>query len=105
MIGVLLIVVAIGIGLEVKGLLIGQSAEPDEQEAIRQFIAGHPRVERVLNLITVQLGQELMVAVKAKMRESQNAGVLIDDINAAESALRAAFPAVRWVFFEPDLVD
>jgi divalent metal cation (Fe/Co/Zn/Cd) transporter len=105
MIGVLLILVAIGIGLEVKGLLIGQSAEPAEQEAIRQFIASHPRVEQVLNLITVQLGQELMVAVKAKMRESQSAGTLIDDINATEEALQAAFPAVRWVFFEPDLVD
>jgi cation diffusion facilitator family transporter len=105
MIGVLLIVVAFGIGLEVKGLLIGQSAEPAEQEAIHQFIAGHPRVEQVLNLITVQLGQELMVAVKAKMRESQNACTLIDDINATEEALQAAFPAVRWVFFEPDLVD
>jgi cation diffusion facilitator family transporter len=105
MIGVLLILVALGIGLEVKGLLIGQSAEPTEQEAIRQFIASHPRVEQVLNLITVQLGQELMVAVKAKMRESQNASTLIDDINATESALQAAFPAVRWVFFEPDMVD
>lgn len=105
MIGALLILVAIAIGMEVKGLLIGQSAEPAEQEAIRQFIAGHPRVEQVLNLITVQLGQELMVAVKAKMRESQNAGTLIDDINATEDALQAAFPAVRWVFFEPDTVD
>ena len=105
MIGVLLIVVAIGIGWEVKGLLIGESAEPTEQEAIRQFIASHPRVEQVLNLITLQLGQELMVAVKAKMRESQSAGTLIDDINATEEALRAAFPAVRWVFFEPDHVE
>ena len=76
-----------------------------EQEAIRKFIAGHPRVEQVLNLITVQLGQELMVAVKAKMRESHSAGRLIGDINATEDALQAAFPAVRWVFFEPDLVD
>jgi divalent metal cation (Fe/Co/Zn/Cd) transporter len=105
MIGVLLIVVAFGIGWEVKGLLIGESAEPTEQEAIRQFIAGHPRVEQVFNLITLQLGQELMVAVKAKMRESQSAGTLINDINATEEALRAAFPAVRWVFFEPDTVE
>jgi cation diffusion facilitator family transporter len=105
MIGVLLIVVAIGLGVEIKGLLIGQSAEPAEQEAIRLFIASHPTVEQVMNLITLQLGREIMVAVKAKMRESQNAAALIDDINQTERALHAAFPAVRWVFFEPDVTD
>lgn len=104
-VGALLILVAIGIGVEIKGLLIGQSAEPAEREAIRQFITSDPRVERVLNLITLQLGQEIMVAVKAKMRAAPDAATLIDGINETERALHAAFPTVRWVFFEPDVAD
>ena len=38
-IGVLLIVVAIGIGIEIKALLIGQSAEPETEERMREFLA------------------------------------------------------------------
>ena len=36
------------------------------------------------------------------MRERTNAATLITDINACEAALRQKFPAVNWIFFEPD---
>ncbi len=42
-IGVLLIVVAIGIGIEIKALLIGQSAEPETVERMREFLAAAGR--------------------------------------------------------------
>jgi len=46
-----------------------------------------------------------MVAVKAAMRDRPSVRELIGDINTCETALRAAFPKVRWLFFEPDLSD
>src|SRR5687767_4614615 len=67
-IGVVLIVVAIGIAIEIKGLLIGQSADPETETRLRTFLEGHPEVTRVLRLITMQLGTTLMVAVKAEMK-------------------------------------
>ena len=103
-IGVLLIVVAILVGAEVKSLLIGQSVEPAEREAIRDFIAGHAEVKSVMNLITLQLGQEVMLAVKAEMHETDGRR-MIDQINGIEERLRERFPAVRWIFFEPDVAD
>ena len=36
------------------------------------------------------------------MAEQQSAAGLIDQINAVQDALKASFPDVRWVFFEPD---
>ena len=30
---------------------------------------------------------------------------LIEAINRVEASLHAAFPQVRWIFFEPDLSD
>ena len=103
-IGVLLIVVAILVGAEVKSLLIGQSVEPAEREAIREFIASQPEVRQVLHTVTLQLGQEVMLAVKAEMRET-DVRRMKDQINAIEVRLRERFPAVRWIFFEPDVAD
>ncbi len=102
-IGVLLILIALALAIEIKGLLIGQSVEPDLQHAIQETIRGREEVEHVLNLITLQLGADVMVAVKAKMREVGSAPELAEAINHCESALREAFPQVKWVFFEPDL--
>lgn len=102
-IGVLLIVVAIFIGVEVKSLLVGQSADPAVRKKLEEFIARRPEVTEVLNLITVQHGADVVVAVKARMIEETSARALIDAINECEVALRAAFPEVRWLFFEPDI--
>lgn len=104
-IGVVLILVAVAVGVEVKSLLIGESADPQEVAAIRQWLEGRPEVVRVYRLITLQLGLELMVSVKARMRETDAASRLITDINRVERGLRAAFPRIRWIFFEPDRRD
>ena len=103
-IGALLIVVAIGIGIEIKALLIGQSADPGVVAKIREFLAGRGEIEQVYRLITLQLGTSLMVAVKAKMR-ARTARELVDAINRVEAALRAEFPEIQWLFFEPDVTD
>jgi cation diffusion facilitator family transporter len=104
-IGVVLILVAIAVGIEVKSLLIGESAEPETVAAIRDFLAARPEVAEVYRLITLQLGLELMVAVKARMQERSDAARLIESVNRVEAALRSAFPEVRWIFFEPDVRD
>jgi len=103
-IGVVLILVAIGIGAEIKGLLIGQSADPDTEARLREFLAKRDGVEKVYKLLTLQLGGTLMVAVKVKMRAAATAE-LVADINRAEAAMRAEFPEIQWLFFEPDVAD
>jgi cation diffusion facilitator family transporter len=102
-IGVLLILVAIFIGVEVKALLVGQSADPAVMKRMRAFLEARPEVGRVLNLIATQHGEDVVVAVKAQMTEEKSARALIDAINACERALREEFPEVRWLFFEPDV--
>lgn len=102
-IGVLLVVVAVFIAVEIKAMLIGQSVDSVQREAILAFITGRPEVKRVFNLITLQLGSDVMVSVQAEMTDPQlPVSETITRINASEVALRAAFPDVRWVFFEPD---
>ena len=101
-VGVLLVVVALFIAVEVMALLIGQSVEPELRDALRDFIAARPEVRRVFSLITLQLGPDVMLAVKAEMAPAVD---LIAAINAVERDLKARFPDVRWSFFEPDVAD
>jgi cation diffusion facilitator family transporter len=103
-IGVLLIVVAAGIGNEIKALLIGQSAAPESVERLREFLLRQPGVAQVFRVITLQLGMSFMVAVKVKMN-ARSVDELVAAINRAEAAMRAEFPEIQWLFFEPDVRD
>jgi cation diffusion facilitator family transporter len=102
-IGALLVVVAVFVAIEVKAMLIGQSVDPEREQEIRRFLEAREEVGRVISLITLQLGNEVMVAVQAEMSERQTTNLLVEEINNVERALKAQFPEVRWSFFEPDL--
>ncbi|BDU17300.1 cation diffusion facilitator family transporter [Lysobacter auxotrophicus] len=101
-IGALLIVVAVFVAIEVKAMLIGQSVDPARQKQMREFLESRPEVQRVISLITLQLGNEVMVSVHAQMRELRDVESLVDQINVVERAMKQSFPEVRWSFFEPD---
>ena len=101
-IGVLLIIISFFLAIKVKSLLIGQSADARTCAEIQDFLEARSEIDRIFNLITLQLGHQIMVAVKAKMKEVDSVNRLIDDINTCESELKKEYPAVRWVFFEPD---
>ncbi len=103
MIGLLLIVVAVLVAIEIKAMLIGQSIDPAVQARMRRFLDDRPEIGNVISLITLQLGNDVMVSVQAEMREEQTAKSLAMQINDVERALKAEFPSVRWSFFEPDI--
>ena len=105
MIGVLLLIIAVMIGREVKALIIGQGVEPAREKEMLDFLHGMESIEKVFNLLTLQLGSSVMVAVKAKMIAQNSDTDLINAINDVEKNFRAEFPEVQWCFFEPDLHD
>jgi cation diffusion facilitator family transporter len=104
-IGALLLVVAVMLAIEVKALLIGQGVEPRRRDELMAFLRDRLEVAEVLNLITLQMGPDVMVAVKARMQPAGSDRELIDAINTVEAAMKAAFDDVRWSFFEPDIAD
>ncbi|NND46006.1 MAG: cation transporter [Xanthomonadales bacterium] len=101
-IGALLLVIAIFIAVEVKALLIGQSAEQHVIEAMRAFLEQRPEIAKVYNLLTMQMGHDIMVAVKANMTPTGSEQGLLDAVNQVEADMREAFPDIAWMFFEPD---
>lgn len=104
-IGALLIVVAFFIGTEVKALLIGQSVEPELKRKMLEFLNARDHVDQVYNLLTIQLGKDVMVAIKAKITGATASELMIKAINECEKDFKKAFPMVMWVFFEPDIKD
>lgn len=105
-IGCLLVLIACVIGYRIYGLLLGVSASPEIRAAINDHLTKSEEVEKLLNVITLQLGDDVMVAVKARMKEgATSAAQIAENINKTERQLKAEFPAVKWVFFEPDLRD
>jgi cation diffusion facilitator family transporter len=102
-VGVLLVVVAVAIMHEVKGMIVGESAEPAVRRAIEAHVAAQPEVKRILRLITLQWGAHVVVAVQAEMAAFPSAEAMVTAINRVEDSVQQAFPQVRWVFFEPDV--
>jgi cation diffusion facilitator family transporter len=104
-IGVLLILIALLVGVEVKSLLIGQGVDPEIHAEMVAFLNAQPEIQRVYNLITFQLGKDVMIAVKVEMREFNSQREMILAINRCERLLKKEFPQILWSFFEPDLAD
>ena len=103
-VGVLLMVVALFVTREVKAMITGESAAPEVRAAIRAYIEGSDEVECVINLITLQWGEQLMIAVQAKMHPQPSDTALVDAINTVEAGIQQRWPQAKWVFFEPDVV-
>jgi len=103
-VGLLLMVMALFITREVKAMITGESADPETHTAISDYIEQHEEVECVINLITLQWGEQMMLAVQAKMRFQPSDVALIEAINRVEDGLQTRWPQIKWCFFEPDLV-
>ena len=104
-IGILLVVIAVLLAIEVKDLLIGQGVEIHISDRMRKFLLERPEVDKIYNLLTLQMGPDAMVAVKAGMRPTGSEDELLNAINRVERDFRQAFPMAKWLFFEPDNRD
>jgi len=102
-IGVLLVLISFLLGLKSKSLLIGQSTDSKTRGEITKVLVAMPEIEQIYNLITLQLGSEIMVAVKVKMTKVDTVDQMIANINTCEHNLRIQNPAIQWIFFEPDV--
>ncbi|MDP8953862.1 MAG: cation diffusion facilitator family transporter [Actinomycetota bacterium] len=103
-IGVLLVIIAVVLAVEMKSLLIGESAGSTDVSAIRRAIEGAPDVKRLIHLRTQHLGpDELLVAAKVELEGHLSFAEVASAINTTEGQLRAQVPEARVVYLEPDV--
>ncbi len=102
-IGVLLVVVAAVLAVEMKSLLLGEGATPENERAIAAALVGEG-VSSVIHMKTLHLGpEELLVAAKIAVSPTDAAADVADEIDAAERRVRAAVPIARVIYLEPDI--
>ncbi len=100
-IGVLLAGVSVFLAIESKALLIGEAAEPEVVDKVREIIRGDRRVVAMKRVMTMHLGpEEVLLAVDVDFAERLSS----NDVEAAtaeiEAAIRAALPAIKRIYIE-----
>ncbi|MBW9216772.1 cation diffusion facilitator family transporter [Mumia sp. zg.B53] len=102
-IGVLLVSIAVVLAIEIKSLLLGESASRKDVDAIKAAVVGEG-VPSVIHLRTLHLGpEELLVAAKIEVDTTEDAADIAAAIDGAEARIRAAVPIARVIYLEPDL--
>jgi len=101
-IGIILILISIFIGWRIKSLIVGRSAEPELRELIDSIIRKDDSIDQLLNSITMQLGPDIMLAAKLKMKAGLSIEEAVKQINELEDEIQKQVPMVKWCFMEPD---
>ncbi|MEA2900934.1 MAG: hypothetical protein QOH36_821 [Actinomycetota bacterium] len=103
-IGVLLGAIAVILMIEMKGLLIGESATPEMVAKIRAAMEGDPGVRRLIHLRTQHLGpDELLVGAKLELDTDLDFPQVAEAIDRVEASVRAVVPEARVIYIEPDI--
>ena len=104
-IGVLLVLVAIVLGAETSSLLVGEGASAEDTTLIRKALEKTPGVQSVIHMKTLYLGpDELMVGAKIGVESTATGKFIAQVIDEAEGNMRAAVPAARVIYLEPDVL-
>jgi cation diffusion facilitator family transporter len=103
-IGVLLVVIAIVLAIEMASLLVGEAAAPEVVAKIDGILGGHREVVRVIALRTQHVGpDDIMVNAKLEFDPTLTVARLSAVVNELEAELRAVDPRIRTIFIEPDV--
>lgn len=105
-VGVLLVVIAIFLAMEMASMLVGESALPEEQRAITEALDEADGVVGIVHLRTLHLGpDEILVVAKIGVNRDQTGSQIAQAIDAAEVKLREAVPSKKLVIYlEPDII-
>ncbi len=104
-IGVLLAGIAVVLAIEMRSLLLGESASPHVKDIIRGAVEGHPDTRRLIHMRTEHLGPEdILLAAKVEFSQDLDLLRLSEAIDSVERQIRERLPWARLIIYiEPDL--
>ncbi len=105
-IGVLLLIIAVILIIEMRGLLLGESATREDVDKMTGAIESSPDVTRLIHMRTVHQGPEdVLVAAKVELRAELDTAGVSRAIDAVEALIRAAVPIAKMIYIEPAMFD
>ena len=103
MIGLILGGTAIWLAYETKGLLIGESANPEVVQSIRNIAKHLPGVEHVNEVLTMHMGPEfILVTISVDFQDSVTSQEMERSVAKLDKEIKAHHPLVKRVFVEAE---
>ncbi len=100
-VGLVVLAVAVVLANESRGLLIGETALPRDVERMKVLLQSDPVVERVGDVLTMQLGpDDVLLNVEIEFRPDSCVDDLVKTIARLEKRVQAEFPQVHRLFLE-----
>ncbi|MBE9114756.1 cation transporter [Lusitaniella coriacea LEGE 07157] len=100
-IGLLLVAVAFILGYESKELLVGEGADPETVDSIRQLATSDSAVDEVLRILTLHLGpEEILLNLDIQFSKTLSASEVGCVVERLEQTIRNEHPEVQCIFIE-----
>ena len=102
-IGLILGVTAAWLAYETKGLLIGESADPEIVQGISNIASGHDAIEGLNDVLTMHMGPSyILLTISVNFKNSLEVGAIEEDISALTNQIKDKYPLVKRVFIEAE---
>ena len=103
LIGILLCFVALILGYETKGLLIGEAVDAETITGVRKIAESEPTVEKAVKILTIHFGpSEVLLTLELRFVKDISAKDLRVAIREIELAVRQKFPEITRVYYEAE---
>jgi len=102
-IGVILAITAIWLAVETKGLLIGESADPDIVKGIKALADEYDEVEHINEVLTMHMGPEyILVNLSIDFDDHMKAGKMEQVITEMDNRIKEKWPRIKRIFIEAE---
>jgi cation diffusion facilitator family transporter len=102
-IGLILGATAIWLARETKSLLVGESANREVVDGIREIAKAFEDIEHVNEVLTLHMGPEyILVNLSVNFADHLTADDVEDEIYMLTAEIKRAFPRVKRIFVEPE---
>ncbi|WNJ21194.1 cation diffusion facilitator family transporter [Pontibacter sp. G13] len=105
-IGILLTVISILLAYESKALLIGESAEPEMVDQIKDIVMGHDQVLTMNTPITMHMApDQVLLALDVEFSDELESDEIEKVVAQLEAKIRANIPIVKRIFIEAKAIS
>jgi len=103
-IGLILASVALFIGYESKGLLVGEGADPETLQSIKALAERDPAIRAVERPLTMHFGPHtVLLTMRVRFRTGSSGTERESAVERLEKTIRANHEAIKHIFIEPEL--
>jgi divalent metal cation (Fe/Co/Zn/Cd) transporter len=103
LIGMILGVTAAWLAYETKGLLIGESADPQIVRGIKDIASSHKAIEKVNEILTMHMGPEfILLNLSVDFQDTYSANDIEDSTQNITREIKSRFPRIKRIFIEAE---